>query len=226
MTLTVFESLEQGSEPWLQARAGIVTASTVGKLLTSTGKVASNDTSRALTETLVAERITGRVEYVHPTADMARGTALEPFARAIYAEHYGRVDEIGFARLDAEPYTIGASPDGLVGDDRGIEIKSPRAKNHLRTITEDRVPPVYMPQIQACMFVLDRDWWDFVSYHPGLPLYVKRVHREATWENAIVEAVAQFTETATALVDQFQRNTRGLPITEYIDPFAEQEEIV
>ena len=60
MALTIFESLEQGTPEWLEARRGIVTASTVGKLLTSTGKVASNETARTLTETLALERLTGR----------------------------------------------------------------------------------------------------------------------------------------------------------------------
>lgn len=226
MTLTVYEDLEQGSPEWLQARAGIVTASTVGKLLTSAGKVANNDTSRALTETLVAERLTGNVEYVHPTADMQRGTALEPFARDIYATHYAPVTEIGFARYDEGTYTIGASPDGLVGEDGGIEIKSPRAKTHLRTILEDQVPPMYLPQINACMAVLNRDYWDFVSYHPGLPLYVKRVHRSWGWDERIGEAVQQFTDNANALIDQFQRNTRGLPKTEHFDPYNEEEEVI
>ena len=72
MTLTIYDQLAQGTDEWLEARRGIVTASTVGKLLTSTGKIANNDTSRALTETLALERITGRVEYIHPTRDMQR----------------------------------------------------------------------------------------------------------------------------------------------------------
>ena len=79
MTLTIYNDLEQGGTEWLEARRGIVTASTVGKLLTSTGKIANNDTSRALIETLALERITGRVEYIHPSRDMQRGTLLEPF---------------------------------------------------------------------------------------------------------------------------------------------------
>ena len=54
MTLTIYDAADipQGSDAWIEARRGIVTASTVGKLLTSTGKVANNDTSRALTEAL------------------------------------------------------------------------------------------------------------------------------------------------------------------------------
>ena len=68
MALTIYDQLEQGTPEWLEARRGIVTASTVGKLLTSTGKVANNDTSRALTETLVAERLSGQIDYTPPTS--------------------------------------------------------------------------------------------------------------------------------------------------------------
>ena len=99
MTLTIYDAADipQGSDAWLEARRGIITASTVGKLLTSTGKVANNDTSRALTETLVAERLSGQIDYTPPTRDMQRGTILEAFSRDIYAEHYAPVDEIGRA---------------------------------------------------------------------------------------------------------------------------------
>src|SRR5699024_9312897 len=134
VTLTIYDQLEQGTDEWLEARRGIITASTVGKLLTSTGKVANNDTSRALTETLVAERLSGQIDNTPPTRDMQRGTILEAFSRDIYTEHYGPVAEIGFGKLETPTYTIGASPDGLVSDDGGFETKSPRPRTHLRTI--------------------------------------------------------------------------------------------
>src|SRR5699024_11797704 len=68
---------------------------------------------------------------------------------------------------DALPI-LGASPDGLCGPDGGWESKSPKPKTHIRTVLEDRVPPVYMPQGQACLLAFQRDWWDFTSYVPGL----------------------------------------------------------
>lgn len=227
MTLTIYDALEQGTPEWLQARAGIVTASTVGKLLTSTGKVANNDTSRSLTETLVAERITGRADPMHPTRDMERGNILEPFARDLYAEQNKiSVAQIGFARLDIDNLTIGASPDGLIGDNGGLEIKCPRAKTHLRTVFQDEVPAQYMPQIQACMYVLDRSWWEFVSYVPGLPLYIKRVRRDQDWITNISLAAEKYEDDATALIDAFEVRTAGLPPTEYFDPSDQEEEII
>ena len=226
MTLTIYDAADipQGSDAWLEARRGIVTASAVGKLLTSTGKVASNETARTLTDTLITERITGRVEPVFPTRDMERGTILEPFARDLYAEHYAPVTEIGFARLDEDFYTLGASPDGLVGSDGGIEIKCPRPRTHLATLRTEKVPAQYMAQIQACMHVLDRDWWDFISYAPGLPLFVKRVHRDEAWCEAIRKACENFKIASDEDADHYKENVvpRFHP-TEYFDPFAEED---
>lgn len=229
MTLTIYDTLEQGTPEWLEARRGIVTASTVGKLLTSTGKVASNETSRTLTDTLITERITGLVEPIFPTRDMQRGTILEPFARDLYAEHYAPVREVGFGRLDTSTFTLGASPDGLVEDDRegpgGIEVKSPRARTHLRTLTEDRVPPHYIPQIQACMYVFGRAWWDFISYCPGLPLYIYRVDADDRWQNAIEMACEAFTDATDKSLADYREilDAKNYHPTEYFDPFAEEE---
>lgn len=224
MTLTIFERMEQSSPEWLEARRGIVTASTVGKLLTSTGKVASNDTSRALTETLIAERITGRVEYTHPTRDMQRGTLLEPEARRIYAEHHGPVEEIGFMRWDEGDLSLGYSPDGIAGEGL-IEVKSRTPRIHLRAIYTDTVPAVNMAQLQAGLLVADKPWIDYISYCPGLPLYVKRVEPIPEWHAAIIEAVAQFERTAAQQLFEYQALTHNMPATEWWDPFDEGEEI-
>lgn len=226
MALSVYEDLEQGSPEWLQARCGIVTASTVGKLLTATGKVANNDTSRALTQSLVAERITGRVEYMFPNRDMQRGTMLEPYARDLYAAHYAPVTEVGFMRLDSpDAWSLGYSPDGLVGDDGLLEIKSRNPRTQINAIMFDRVPAANMAQLQAGLLVTGRDWIDYCSYSPGLPLYVKRVHPDRAWFAAITEAVDTFTVTARQQINAYRARTTGMPNTEWFDPFDQEEEI-
>src|SRR5699024_1678551 len=149
MTLTIYNAADipQGSDAWLEARRGIVTASTVGKLLTSTGKIANNDTSRTLIETLAIERITGRVEYIHPSRDMQRGTLLEPTARELYEQHPAPVDEVGFIRTELGVGTrLGYSPDGLVGDEGLLEIKSRTPRIQARTIRLGEVPAANMAQ--------------------------------------------------------------------------------
>jgi len=221
MSLQIFAELEQGEADWLQARCGIITASVIGKLITPKLQVADNDTSRGVTETLVAERISGLVDYVHPSADMQRGTLDEPYARDLYSEHYAPVTEVGFATREIDGHKLGASPDGLVGTVGGIEIKSRRPKTHLRTILNDEVPAENMAQIQTLLLVLERDWWDYVSYAGGYPLYVKRVHPDPRWQTAIRDALDRFEENAARMIDAYRKATVGAPIAPHIDHFEE-----
>jgi hypothetical protein len=214
MTLTVHTNLEQGSDEWLQARCGIITASVIGKLITPTLKVADNDTSRGVTLTLAAERITGHVEYVHPTFDMQRGTEDEPYARDVYAEHYAAVEEVGFVTVERDGYKIGYSPDGLVGDDGLIEIKSRKPHVHLGTMFTDKAPAANMAQLQTGLFVTGRKWIDYVSFSAGLPLYVKRVHPNDAWFTAITEAARTFEVNVARIVNDYNTLAVDLHPTE------------
>ncbi|MCG7285387.1 YqaJ viral recombinase family protein [Cellulomonas sp. ACRRI] len=268
MTLHVYNDLEQGSDAWLEARRGIVTASVVGQLISVkeagplNGKcpecgsdkgswcvsrarkeptpiktfhasrtappgtppiidVAHDNTADALTRLLVAERITGWVDPVYVSDDMMRGTLDEPIARAIYAEHYAPVDEVGFMVRDDWGFRIGYSPDGLVGDKGLIEIKSRRAKKQLDTILRDEVPAENMAQIQCGIYVSGREWCDYVSFCGGMPLYVKRVEWDEQWQRAIVAAVQAFEEVASEMTDHYTTAIAGRPATQRIDHFQE-----
>lgn len=223
MTLTTYAELEQGSESWLAARCGLLTASTIGRLITpSTLKVADNETSRGLTMTLAAERITGHVDFVYPAADMQRGTDDEPFARDAYAEHFAPVEQVGFmvrqengfANGGLMPWSIGFSPDGLVGEDGLIEIKSRKPKEHLKTVLKGLPPLENVAQLQTGLFVSGRAWVDYISYSAGLPLWVKRVYPDARWFDAIAAAAVEFEINVTNIVNNFNTATAGLPATE------------
>ena len=224
MSLQVFNDIQQGTDEWFAARCGVITASVVGLLITpKTIKPATNDTSRGLTAQLVAERITGHVEPMHETSDMLRGTLDEPYARDIYSEHYAPATEVGFMVRDDWGFRIGYSPDGLVGDDGLIEIKSRKQKIQLRTIIEDAVPLENMAQIQCGLLVSGREWLDYVSYSGGMPLYVKRVYPDINWFTAIKDAVTAFEDNASQMIDTYHAAIDGRPMTERIDHFAEME---
>jgi len=179
--------------------------------------LADNDTSRGLTATLIAERITGWTEEVHVSSDMWRGTMAEPYARDLYSRHCAPVEEVGFMLRQETGWALGYSPDGLVGDAGLIEVKAPRAKTHLRTILADEVPGYYMGQLQAGLLVSGRTWIDFVSYVAGMPLYVKRVYRDPDWFDAIEAACAAFEATAAKTVADYEQRVVGLPTTERIN---------
>ena len=224
MKRTFFTELDQGSGEWHEARAGIVTASAMRSLVTGSGQVANNDTSRGLIRTLAAERIMGKPADSFSSRMMDRGSALEPFARDLYAEHYAPVDEVGFIRLDTDEYSLGYSPDGLIGHDGLIEIKSPGPKEHLRTILDDaEMPKVYQWQVQVGLFVTGRSWLDFVSYCPGMDLFVNRIWPDPQAHAVIEEAVKKAEYDIRGIIHTYETSGKGRVHTEWHDPFEEDE---
>ena len=227
---TYHYDIEQGSDDWLALRRGVITASTVSRLLTGAGKPANNDTSRAQLLQFLAERITGESEPSFYGDDMARGHLLEPLARGIYAEHYHPVAECGFVtrtfpmRGLLPRLVIGYSPDGLVGDTGLIEIKSPRQKNHLKALLADEVPTEYVPQVQTGLAVTGRDWCDFISYAPGLPLFVKRCKRDELVIAQLITAAQVAEAELQRLMELYTAAAETCTATEPIQP--EQEIIV
>lgn len=184
--------LIQGSEEWLQQRLGLLTASEMCRIITPTLKVASNDKSRAHEWELLFQRLTGHVEPHYVSDDMLRGHDEEIEARIQYDKHYAPVTEVGFITNDQWGFTIGYSPDGLVGDDGLIECKSRRGKYQVQTITEGEVPEEYVLQLQTGLLVTGRKWIDFISYSGGLPMFVKRVEPDPLIQGAIVAAATAF----------------------------------
>lgn len=215
MTLTIYNELEQRSGEWYAARAGNITASAIGKLITPTVKVASNDTSRGITTTLAAERITGHVEEIGTTPDMWRGIECEPLAREAYETHTGTtVEEVGFIVEDKWGTRFGYSPDGLVSTDGLIEIKCPRQKTHLSTILADQVPAYNMAQCQAGLLITGREWLDFISFSAGMPLYIKRVYPDPKWQAVLIEAAQTFEANVQDVVARYGPAVIGMPATE------------
>lgn len=193
MPMTIYEHLEQGTDEWRAARCGLLTASEMKHIITpKTMKFADNDTSRGHVFELAAQRITKHVEPHFVNDDMLRGIDDEPYARDEYAKAYGPVKEVGFITNDRFGYTLGFSPDGLVGSSGIIEIKSRRAKHHLETIVSQQVPNEHMAQIQTGLLVSEREWCDYVSYCGGLPMVTIRVPVYPQMQQAIIEAAKQF----------------------------------
>jgi putative phage-type endonuclease len=213
--------IEQGSDKWHALRRGVITASTISRLITSTGKPANNDTSRSQLLQMLGERITGETEASFYGDDMARGHLLELLARDIYAQHRAPVAECGFVTADFDGTVIGYSPDGLVGDDGLIEIKSPRQKHHLRSLLSDEVPAEYMPQVQTGLAVTGRSWCDYISYAPGLPLFVHRCKRDELAIAYLIIAAQAAEVELQRLMEIYTAKAAIFPATELIQ--LEQE---
>ena len=217
-------AIEQGTDEWHALRRGKITASAVSRLITATGKPANNDTSRAQLLQLLAERITGQSDASFYNDDMARGHLLEPLARNLYAKHYSPVVECGFITATLGGVELGGSPYGLFGDDGLIEIKSPRQKNHLKALLADEVPAEYVPQVQLGLAVTGRSWCDFISYAPGLPLFVHRCRRDEGVIAQLIDASRVAELVLEGLMELYSAAAVRFPATQLIQP--EQEIIV
>jgi len=186
----------QGDEAWHQARCGLLTASEMKLIITPTLKVASNDKERAHLWELLAQRITKHVEPRYVSDDMLRGQEDEIYAKLEYAKHYGKVTDVGFVTNDKWGFTIGYSPDGLVGDNGQVECKSRSQKYQVQTICEyvpnESVDPDFAIQVQTGLLVTERDWCDLVSYSGGLPMATVRIFKDEKVHDAIVGAASAF----------------------------------
>ena len=207
MTIIHHPALEQGSDEWLAARCGLLTASEMKLILTPTLKVASNEKERSHLYELLAQRITRYVEPHYVGDDMLRGQQDEIEARAIYAERYAPVVEVGFITNDRWGFTLGYSPDGLVRDDGLIECKSRRQKYQIETIIEaaatGAIPADYVLQVQTGLLVSERQWCDLVSYSGGLPMATIRAYPDPVIQAAIVAAAEAFEHRLAAKLDAY-----------------------
>lgn len=171
----------QGTDEWKAIRCGKVTASRVADVIAKTKTGYGSSRANYMAE-LIAERLTGQLAEHYINAAMVWGTEKEPEARSAYEFwHDVEVTQVGFVHHPGIAMS-GCSPDGLIGDDGGIEIKAPNTATHLDTLLGRSVPGKYQTQIQWQLACLGRKWIDFVSYDPRLPdhmrMFVKRVERD------------------------------------------------
>ncbi|MBK9496851.1 MAG: YqaJ viral recombinase family protein [Xanthomonadales bacterium] len=196
----------------------MLTASEMHLIITPTLKVAKNEKTRSHMYELLAQRVTQYVEPRYVSDDMLRGKDDELAARQYYHDNHAPVTECGFVTLTTPDYTIGYSPDGLVGDDGLIECKSRRQKFQVQTFLEwhrgRSIPEDYLLQVQTGLFVTRRQWCDLVSYSGGMPTCVMRVHPDPAVHAAIELAATEFEAQIRALMVDYKSAVKGLKASE------------
>lgn len=200
------KEVTQGSDEWHALRCGLLTASEMKLIITPTLKTASNEKERAHLYELLAQRITEYVEPSYISDSMLRGQEDEIEAVFEYGKNYAPVETVGFVTNDKWGFTIGYSPDGLVGDDGQVECKSRNQKYQIRTLVEcvpDCIDTEFIIQVQTGLLVTERDWCDLVSYCGGLPMATVRVFPDEKIQSAIIEAATAFENRLAAARDKF-----------------------
>lgn len=191
--MQIIRNIAQGSTEWLEMRRGIVTCSELDCLLVD-GKSKSGLGAGAMTymDTLIGEVITGEsADAFTGNRHTERGHELEPVARALYETRFDIKAEQVAIILN---HGVGYSPDAMVGSDGLIEIKTKLPKIQVGVIINGEVPKEHVPQCQGGLWVSEREWLDFISYWPGMPMFVKRVYRDEAVIRKIDQRVKIFYE--------------------------------
>jgi hypothetical protein len=188
---------EQGSLEWKQARLGIPTASEAKRLIKKDMRKKNPVWERSEADSGYLAQCLAEWILQAPLDEglsqwMDRGTESEPDARNWYEFENGvDVECVGFCTNDAG--TFGASPDGLVGNDGGLEIKTPSAVNHVAyMLNPESLYDKYKVQVQASLFVTGRKWWDLMSWNPSIKPVVYRVMPDPEFAEAFAPILNTF----------------------------------
>ncbi|OEZ91515.1 lambda exonuclease family protein [Duganella phyllosphaerae] len=161
-----------------------------------------SEAAKAYAFRLAIERISGMpLDESFETYAMRRGHELEPAARREHEIASGHmVQRAGFV-LSGD-HLFGASADGLIGKDGGSEYKCLISPERLQRIYIDGDASEFMDQVQGCMWLTARKWWDFCVYCPAMEiidkhLWMRTYQRDDEYIDQMVEELAEFEKLVT-----------------------------
>lgn len=199
--MTEIIDCDQGSPEWFAARLGVPSASKFATIMAKGRGGGDSVTRREYMRKLAGEILTGEPMESYVSAAMERGKVMEDEARNLYS-----------LMMDIEPIRVGfikngiagCSPDSLIGDDGGLEIKSAAAHIQIERLQDGVLPPEHKAQVQGGMWVTGRRFWDFISYCPKLPPLIVRVERDEAYIAEIERAVRVFAAELKQTVEQIR----------------------
>lgn len=191
---------EQGSPEWFEFRRGVPSTSKFQCLLANSSEKKGRKT---YLYDLAGEILSGECAESYTNQFMERGKVMEAEARDWYAfatdAELTRVGAVRSAYLGAS-----CSPDCLIGNEGGLEIKTRMARLQLELLESGELPNEHKAQVQGAMWILGRPWWDFVSYSPKIKPFKVRVYRDERYIASLSVAVREFNEELKALVERFR----------------------
>lgn len=189
--MIIHREYDQGSEAWFRARAEIPTASEFHNLVTPKGKVREGQMVQSYLAEKLAQKWLGSPLPGFGSWSTDQGKIREEEAIPWYAFELGiQVERVAFCTTDDG--RIGCSPDGLIGENQGIEVKCPAPDTHVKYLLQNNVPDDYVAQVQGALFVTARPSWVFMSYCPKFPAFIVTVEPEPDIQEALAEALALF----------------------------------
>lgn len=201
---------QQGSLDWMQARAGVATASEWDQLLTPEFAIRKGEMPKTYLAKKVAEAWLGGPLPGFNVWDTDQGHLLEEEAIPFFELETGiAVQRVGLVTTDDG--LLGCSPDGLIGEDSGIECKCPAPQTHVSYVLAGVLPKDYAVQVHGSMFVTQRPTWKFLSYRRRFPPLILTIERDEEIQEKIAEALALFLGQFQAAMKRMEEINGGPP---------------
>jgi putative phage-type endonuclease len=202
--MSKIHKIDQRSDEWFEIRKGKMTASNA-QAISANGKGLETYIIG-----LLAEKYSNNKEH-YSNADMDRGVELEEAARMTYELFNEKVEEVGFIEMDEH---CGCSPDGLVGDDGGVEIKCVNDVNFFKLIVngEKEIDSKYIWQVQMCLLVTGRQWWDLCFYNPNFErnMLVFRIVPEMAKQEKLIIGMEKGKNLIQELIQKYESASRNI----------------
>ncbi len=202
--------LAQMSPEWFRLHCGKVTASQFKNIMTSEFELRKGETLKGYLHEKVAEKWRGQLQSAPSASSFAmdQGIILEDEAIPwLELEYDYEIQRVGF--IESADGRCGCSPDGMIADDHGLEIKCPFAKTHVGYLLENRVPLDYVTQVHGSIFVSGAQRWTFVSYRRGFPNLVLTVERDEAVMMKIHSSLTCFFELFDAAMERIRELAEG-----------------
>lgn len=198
----------QGSPEWWAARCGVPSASEFDKILTP-AKLEPSKSADGYMNKLIAEWYRGKPDETFQSEWMKRGNEFEEEARQWYAFTQDcEPRKAGFCKTEGSDVLLyGCSPDALVGEPGGLEIKSVISGTMVGYVMENRIPLEYKLQVIGSLLVTGREWWDFLVYHPDFkPLLIRTWRKDVQKEITVLsDALNKFCIQLAERREQFKQ---------------------
>lgn len=200
-------NVDQLSIEWAKLHVGVISASEYGNLVKANLKPRDGEMPKTYLYKKVAEVFRGE-----PMCNLSPGFSVSATEQGLFLEEEAipfvslsydlDIKRVGFCMHDNG--LAGCSPDGLIGEDGGIEIKSPDVHTHCKYLLCGVVPADYVPQVQFSLYVTGRKWWKFVSYRRRFPALVLTVERDEETMEKIDTVVKAFHANLNAAANKLK----------------------
>ena len=212
---------QQGSDEWLSARKGIITASNTpftmdGKLKSTWKSYAREKFSEMIIATcdnmeLVAEVEETDTKKVYKTSLMTRGNERERITAKKYTDTFLKADEHlierGFIYSPGE--LLGASIDReIVKEERElIEIKNPKFSTYMEYATDEKaLYRKYFIQAQIQLYVTGLKKCTIVADYPYMELVTAEIYLDDNFIKNLEKSLKKYKEYIIELFKNFNKN--------------------